>query len=295
MAILGAGGQIAANPGGTEITPNTGATGGVAAGATPAGTYAGLATSGTWQNQVSGYLYGGAAGQLAGYGLQGAVANEGLGLSPYTLAIQEQNLTSGAGFDFAGALLGYQGLGLQSQGLADQSQTAAGQQGLEAAAYNVTSQKYGQEQSQATLEHQQQQLTARSGAAGTGTLNTQGTRTAEKTANQEYAWQSATIFRQQQLASLGQQSEQLGYQTKAEGLALGQQQLALTAQKQGLSVQQAQQQLGFGLQQLGIKATPAAYLSQIATAEEGGATTLRGVVSQASLIGGLGPSFGLGS
>jgi hypothetical protein len=283
MPVLGQG--AGTSPSG----PNTATTGG-----TPAQTYSGLATSGTWQKQVSGYLYGASAGQLAGYGLQGAVADQQLALSPYTLAVQEQNLTSSTGYDFANDLLGYQGLGLQSQGLAAQAGAQGQQQGLEQAGFAVTQQKYGQEQQQAALEEQQRQLGLQSQAAGAGTLGTKGSKTAQTTAGQEYAWQSATIYRQQQLAQLGQQSEQIGYQTKAEQLALGQQQLSLTAQKQGLGVQQAQSQLGFGLQQLGIKSTPASYLSQIAQAEEGGATTARGVLSTAALIGGLGPSFGQG-
>jgi hypothetical protein len=274
------------NAAGTANTPQTGAPTTQAA--------AGLLTSPTWQQNIAGYLYGSYAGQIGQYGLQGALAQESLGLAPETLAAQEQNAVSGAGFDFAGALLGYQGLGLQSQGLAQQGATAAGQQGLEQAGYAITSQKYGQEQQQAALEEQQRQTGLQSGAAGAGTLHTQGAEQAQTTAAQEYRWQQATIYRQQQLAELGQQSEQLGYETKAGQLALGQQQLALTAQKQGLSTQQAQQQLAFGLSQLGVKATPASLLSSIATAEEGGGTAVRGLVSQAGLIGGLGASFGLG-
>ena len=274
---------------------NTPGAANTAPGATPtAGTSAaaGLLSSATWQKAVAGYLYGSSAGQIGTYGLQGALGQEALALSPATLAVQEQNAVSNTGFSFANALLGYQGLGLQSQGLATQAQTAAGQQGLEQAAFGITQQRFGQESATAALQYKNRQLGLESQGAGTGTLNTTGSRTAQATASQEYAWQQATIYRQQQLSQLAQQSEQLGYQTKASGLAQGQQQLALSAQQQGLGVQQAQSQLGFGLQQLGVKATPASLLASIASAETGGATQIKALLSQASLIGGLGPNFG---
>ena len=255
---------------------------------------ANLQGSPTWQKQVSGLLLGQSAGQLGQYALEGAVGEQALGLSPYTLAVQEQNLTAQQGYSFADSLLGYQGLGLSSEGLASQTQTSAGQQALEQAAYGVTSQKYGQESQQAALQYATQKRQLQSHGAATGTTNTAGQATQMGVQAQEYAWQQATIYRQQQLAQLNQQSEELGYGTKQKQFTLGQQQLQLTAQKQGIGVQQAQEQLAFGLQQLGVKATPASLLQQIATAEEGGATTIRGLVSQASLIGGLGPQFGIG-
>ena len=255
---------------------------------------ANLQGSPTWQKQVSGLLLGQSAGQLGQYALEGAVGEQALGLSPYTLAVQEQNLTAQQGYSFADSLLGYQGLGLSSEGLASQTQTSAGQQALEQAAYGVTSQKYGQESATAALAYENKVRQMQDQGAATGTTNTSGQAQAMGTAAQQYAWQQATIYRAQQLAQFQQQSEELGQQTKETQFALGQKQLGLTAQKQGIGVQQAQEQLAFGLQQLGVKATPASLLQQILTAEVGGATTLRALISQASLIGGLGPSFGLG-
>jgi hypothetical protein len=274
---------------------NSPQTGGVAAPVAPTTQSASnLLGSATWQKQVSGYLLGTAAGQLGQYGLQAAVGQEALGLSPYTLAVQEQNLTYGTSNTFANALLGYQGLGIQSQGLASQAGTSAAQQALEQAAFGVTAQKYPQEAQTAALTYANRVRAMQSGAAATGTTNTSGEAVALGTAAQQYQWQQATIYRQQQLAALGQQSEQIGQATKQTQFALGQQQLELTAKKQGISAQQAQEQLAFGLQQLGVKATPASLLQTIATAEVGGATAVRGLLSQAALIGGLGASFGTG-
>ena len=290
MPVLGSNTPGAANtPAVTAAQFGTGPGGAAPPGALPGRPGAAPSVSQTWQKAVGELLYGSYAGQIGTYGLQGALGEQQLALSPQTLAVQEQNMVSGTGFNFANALLGYQGLGLQSQGLATQAATAAGQQGLEQAGFAITQQRFGQEQATAALQYKNKQLGLESQGAGTGTLNTTGSRTAQATASQEYAWQQATIYRQQQLSQLAQQSEQLGYQTKASGLAQGQQQLALNAQQQGLGVQQYASQLGFGLQQLGVKATPAALLSAISSAETGQATQLKALISQSSLIGGRGP------
>lgn len=251
-----------------------------------------LLGSGTPRSELAGYLWGGTAPQLGAYGLQGALGNYALGISPYALGLTGAELQTSAGFTFARAMLGYQGLGLESQTLAREAGTAAAQQGVEQAQYALTSTRYPQEQQEAALAYRTRQLGLQSGAAGAGTLNTEGAKNAQTTAAQQYAWQQATIYRAQQLAALGQQSEQLGYATKAGGLANAQQQLALAAQGQGVDVQQSMSQLGWGLSQLGIKSTPLQLLQTITSAQGGAATVLKGALSAGSLIGGLGPTFG---
>jgi hypothetical protein len=274
---------IGATTGGGN-TPTT--TGGVAL--NPAAGY-GVAniSSPTYEKEIAGYLYGGYAGTIAKSQLGTALGSEALGLSPYGMALTAQGLQAGAGFTFAGAMLGYRGLGLESQTLARQASTAAGQQGLEQAMYGITASRYPQEAAQASQKYLMTQLGLQGQGAGTGTLNTAGSYNAQRTAAQQYSWQLATIYRSQQLASLGQQSEQLGYATKAGGFGNAQQQLALSAQQQGLSVQEMEERLQFGLSQLGIKATPASLLQSLATAQGAEATTLKAYLSQAGLLGGV--------
>ncbi len=113
----------------------------------------------------------------------------------------------------------------------------------------------------------------------------------QATQAQEYGWQQADIYRAQQLAALGQQSEEVGYGGQQELSANQMQQLELAAKGQNLTGEQAMSQLGFGLQSIGYGASPEQYLSTIAQAQGSGAQTLAGLGSQAALIGGLGPNF----
>ena len=216
----------------------------------------------------------------------------GEAVSQYGLTQAEQQ--NQAAYGQANAALGFQGTQLQSQGLAQQASTAGQQQGLEEAQYGIQQGQYPEQQAQAALANKNAVINARDQAAVGGTLNTTGYQRGQATQAAQYGWQQADIFRNQQLAQLGQQGEQVGFQGQESQIANQRQQLALAAQGQGLTEQQAQDQLAFGMQQAGISATGDiyGYAQQAAAAQGGAAQTYAGALSQASLIGGLGPAFG---
>jgi hypothetical protein len=255
------------------------------------GTTASLLASPNWQNEISGYLAGQAAPTAAQGALSGSVASGELGLVGPQEGVSAGELQNSTGYDLANALLGQEGLGLQSQGLASQASTAAKQQGVEEAQYGVQSTQYPEQQAEAALANQNAVISNRDSAAIGGTTDTTSAKRTASTQAAQYGWQQADIYRNQQLAQLGQQSEEQGYGGQEEQFANQRQQLALAAQGEGLTAQQAQSQLGFGLQQLGVNASPEQYLSTIANAQGSEASTLAGVGSQAALIGGLGANF----
>jgi len=288
MPILGApGGSQAPTPPvapqGTTAPPNP------AAPTTAAS--AGLLASPNWQNQIAGYLTGEYAPQMAQSGLGAALGSAQLGLTGPQLGVASAELGNTAGYDFANALLGYEGTGLQSQALASQGATAAAQEGITTGEYGVSATQYPEQLAEARQAFQTQQQGLQDQGAASGTLNTGGQKTAEANLASNYGWQQADIYRQQQLAALGQQSSQVGFGGTEEQIANAQKQLALTAQGQGLSAQQAADQLRFGLQSLGVGAEPEQFLSTIANAQGAGAQQLAALGSQASLIGGLGTNF----
>ena len=243
------------------------------------------------QGNISGDLAAQAGPTVAQGALSGALGSAQLGMVGPQLGVSEAELGNTQGYDLANALLGYEGTGLQSQGLAQQAGTAAQQQGVEEAEYGVSNTQYPEQQAEAALQNQNAVIGQRDSSAIGGTLNTTANKRAVATQASEYGWQQADIYRNQQLAQLGQQSEEQGYTGSQEQIANQRQQLELAAQGQGLSAQQAQSQYGFGLQQLGVAASPEQYLSSISNAEGNEAQTLAGVGSQAALIGGLGPHY----
>lgn len=247
-----------------------------------------------WQNQIAGYLQGQAGQGIAGAGLQGALASQQLGMVGPQTQLSAAEAQNQSGYSLADALLGYQGTQLQSQGLAQQASTAAAQQGIEEGQYGVSQTQYPEQLQQAALANANAVRGNQDAAAVGGTLNTTGYQREKGTQAAQYGWQQADIFRQQQLAALGQQSEQAGFAGQESGIANQQQQLALAAKGQGLSAQQAQDQLGFGLQQLGISAQGdvLGYMQQAAQAQGSEAQQYAAALSQAGMIGGLGPNFG---
>jgi hypothetical protein len=263
-----------------------------AAYANPAATVAHEMGAASYYTQLGGALLGGIGPPLNAQQLaQGqALHTAGLAYGELGTGIANQEATSG--FTIAQAILGEEGYGLKGQTLAAQIAAGGQQQGIEQEQYGITAQKYPQEQAEAALTYKNKQLGLQRGAAGSGTLNTQGSKEAQTTAKQQYAWQSATIFRQQQLAQLGQQSEQIGYGLSGEQLANAQRELALTSQRQGLGLQQSMQQLTYGLSQLGIQATPTKFYAAAQNATGAEATLYRGALGQASLLGGLSPTTG---
>jgi hypothetical protein len=276
--------------------PGAGAALAATAGPQPAlGPYAGFTAgqlaSPSWTSDVTGYLSGQAAPGLAAAGLAGSLGSAQLGMVGPQTQVSAAELQSGLGFDLAGALLGYEGTQVQGQSLASQEATAGAQQGLEQAQYGVQQTQFPEQQAEAALANQNAVINARDAAAVGGTLNTTGYKRGQATQAAEYGWQQADIFRNQQLAQLGQQSEQVGFGGQEQQFAAQRKQLELAAQAQGLSTQQAEAQFGFGLNQLGVQASPEQYLSAIAGAESTGAQGLAAVGSQAAMIGGLGPHY----
>lgn len=287
MANSGALGGPDAKPATTTQTPSSSAALSPFSGAT-----SNLLASPNWQNTVAGYLSGQAAPTIAQQGLTGAVASGQLGMTAPQLGVSEAELGNTQGYSLANALLGEQGIGLQSQGLASQAKTAAQQQGTEEAQYGVSQTQYPEQQAEAALQNQNAVIANRDAAAIGGVTDTTATKRTAATQQSQYGWQQADIFRNQQLAKLQQQSEEQGYQGTEEQFANQRAQLGLSAQGEGLSAQQAQDQLKFGLQQLGVNAEPEQYLSSVANASSSEAQQLSAVLSQAGLIGGLGPNFG---
>jgi hypothetical protein len=285
MPVVGAAGQQANQ----KVQPApaaapTGATQGTAASAS-------LLANPNYQDQIAGYLSGQYSGSEAQYGLTASLGSAQLGLDPSALGVSSAELENSTGYDLANALLGYQGIGLQSQALASQAGTAAAQQGISNAEYAVSATQYPEQMAEAKQQFQTAQQGQQDQGAATGTTNTQGQKTAEANLASNYGWQQADIYRNQQLAALGQQSSEVGFGGTEEQLANAQQQLKLSAEGQGLTAQQATSQLGFGLQSLGVSAEPEQYLAAIANAQGEGASQLSALGSQAALIGGLGPNF----
>lgn len=251
-----------------------------ALGSGSAGTSVGAATAGAASSSYASYLLSGLLGEQ---GMAGAAAQ-----APVSAA----ELGAGTSYDLSNALLGYQGNQLQQQGLATQMGTAAQQQGIEQAEYGVQQGQYPEQMQQAALQNALAVAGMQDQGAIGGTLNTQGYKRQQAAQGAEYGWQQADIFRNQQLAQLGQQSEQVGFGGQQAGYANQMQQLGLAAKSQGLNAQQAYEQLGFGLNQLGISSSPEQYLSAIQQAQGGAAQTMQAALSQAALYGGLPAGFG---
>lgn len=273
-------------------TPGATQSGGSAAASPFSATTSNLLASPSWTNEVSGYLAGQAAPSLAQGGLASALGDAALANVGPQLGTSAAEAESTTGFDLANALLGQKGIGLQQQALGAQAATAGQQQGLEQAQYQVQSGQYPEQLQEAALQNQNAVIGNRDAAAIGGTTDTTSNQRTQATQAANYGWQTADIYRSQQLAQLGQQSEQIGYGGQQEQTANQANQLALAAQQQGLTGEQAQSQLGFGLQQLGVNASPESLVSAVSAGQATGSSSLAALLSQAALTGGLGPNFG---
>lgn len=273
-------------------TPGATQSGGQAAASPFSATTSNLLASPSWTNEVSGYLAGQAAPSLAQGGLASALGDAALANVGPQLGTSAAEAESTTGFDLANALLGEKGIGLQQQGLGAQAATAGQQQGVEEAQYQVQSGQYPEQLQEAALQNQNAVIGNRDAAAIGGTTDTTSNQRTQATQAANYGWQTADIYRSQQLAQLGQQSEQIGYGGQQEQTANQASQLALAAQGAGLSGEQAQSQLGFGLQQLGVNASPESLVSAVSAGQATGSSSLAALLSQAALTGGLGPNFG---
>lgn len=250
-----------------------------------------LLASPSWTDQVSGYLAGQAAPAVATGELGTALGSASLGMTAPQEGVQTAEANANSGYDLANALLGVQSTGLSKQALGAQAATAGAQQGIEESEYGVQSTQFPEQQAEAALANKNAVIGNRDAAAIGGVTETTSAKRTAATQASEYGWQQADIFRNQQLAQLGQQSEEVGYKGQTEQTANQMQQLELAAKGQNISGEQAMSQLGFGLQQIGYSGTPEQYLQSISAAEGSGASALAGLGSQAALVGGLGPNF----
>ena len=271
-------------PAGSTLPPGTTATSQVTSDLASGGS-----SDSSYLSQLAGTLLGQYGTTIAGAQQSSAEAARTAALLNPALAVNSQNLIATKGYSIANALLGEQGVQVAGETIAAKEQAAGQQQGIELGEYGVTSTRFPEEQAQAALTFKNKQLSQQSSAAGSGTLNTQGSQQAQQTNAQEYGFQQQTIYRQQALSQLSQQAEQVGYGLTQEQLANSQQQLALTGQRQGLGLQQTIQQLGYGLSQLGISSTPVKYYAAMQTAQGTEATAYKAALGQASLLGGIGP------
>lgn len=245
-------------------------------------------------NQIAGYLGGAAAPGIAQAGLQSAEALQQAGLSGAGLGVGEANLASDTGYGIANALLTEQGLGLQSQGLGQQAQTQAEQQAIEQGQYGLSQQGIEQQLAELKAQYPGELQNQLGGAAASGASNSIGNRVATgqlEAFNGPGGFQEQSLYRQQQLAALGQQSEKVGFQGQQAQNQNAMQQLQLAAKQAGIPVQQAVSQLGYGLQQLGIQADPTQLIGQAATAQGTAAGDYAAVLSQAGATTGLGANF----
>ena len=220
-------------------TPGATQSGGSAAASPFSATTSNLLASPSWTNEVSGYLAGQAAPSLAQGGLASALGDAALANVGPQLGTSAAEAESTTGFDLANALLGQKGIGLQEQGLGAQAATAGKQQGVEEAQYQVQSGQYPEQLQEATPRTRTPSSATTTPAAIGGTTDTTSNQRTQATPAANYGWQTADIYRSQQLAALGQQAEQVGYTGQQEQTANQASQLALAAQQGGLRGEQA--------------------------------------------------------
>jgi hypothetical protein len=244
------------------------------------------------QSQIGGMVAGAAAPGIAQAGLQSATALEQAGLAGPAMQLGAAQLESSTGYDIANALLNYEGIGLQSQGLAQQAGFAGQQQQLEEQQFATSQSAVPEQLAEAKQQYGTAVLGQEGQAAASGATSTVGNRVAQQNLTQNYGWQQADIYRNQALAQLGQQSEQVGYQGTQAQFGNQQRQLQLAAQGAGIPVQQAESQLQYGLGALGIQgsADVQSALSQAASAQGQQASDWNAVLSLVGATTGLGPA-----
>lgn len=205
--------------------------------------------------QLLGFLGAGAEGQMATTDVQNAAVQSQIGQLPseYQQAYDYTNL------------LGQQQL--QGMGISRQ-QTGLQQAGTEQQ-YAVTQAEQAQKEKELELQAtRQMQGTIGQQATGGSQMTTAGQQQVGDVA-QQYAWQKASLGRQEQLS--------------AGDYARAQQNYALVAQANGISVQEAEERLTMGLNQLGPQYDPTTLVAQGAGYAGQQASALSGILAQAGL------------
>lgn len=227
-------------------------------------------------------LLGEAAPQLAA-GQAGINATQGqLGLVNPELNSELAYNQAMSGYQAQNLGLSEQGLGISQLSNQQQQQQASTQQGFEQQEYNTT-------QAEAALAYQNAVMQNQGGQAISGTQNTVGGKAETNTLAQNYGYQ-------QQLAGLGQQSEQSGYQFSQQQLQNAAQNLQLNAQANGISQQQLLTMLNYGQQQAGVGAAQnvIGLYGQLGQEEAGQAGTAAQALSQLGFSSGINALAGTG-
>ena len=244
------------------------------------------------QSQIGGMVAGQAAPGIAAAGLQEQQAMQQAGLAGAGMQLGAAQLESSTGYDIANALLNYEGIGLQSQGLAQQAGFAGQQQQLEQQQFATQQTAVPEQLAQAKQQFGTAMQGQEGAAAASGATSSVGNRTAQQNLTSNYGWQQADIYRNQALAQLGQQSEQVGYQGQQAQFGNQQRQLQLAAQGAGIPVQQAESNLTYGLGALGIQGATdiQGALFQASSAQGQQASDWNAVLSLVGATTGLGPA-----
>jgi hypothetical protein len=267
---------------------------------------------------VTGAIQAQNAPALGGQGVQMAALQSQMGKLGPDLQQAGDYATAMAGYQLGGQDINAQQVGLQQQGTEasyanQQQQYGLQQQGLQQnygleQQQNALSQQgiYGQQQQQA-LSFQNQMQSIIGGSAGSGALNTEGSKQQQSTAQQQNTLaaqnlqrqgQSLGLQEQGQAGTFGRSEQQLAGQEQlsAGNYARAQQNYGLIGQANGLAQQEVKTRLESGLQQLGESsgATADSLVSQMGGVLSGESTGVGSTLSQAGLLGGLNPLSGLG-
>lgn len=199
--------------------------------------------------QAAGVIAAGQSQGIAGSDLSMQALMNEIGLSGTATAAQSQYNTANEG-------LGLAGIGISNEQNAISEQGAAAQGAETQALYGLTSQQTPESLAEAATANKNATQQASDSAAINGTLNTQGTKAATQTQQQNYGFQVADINRSQAEAAIQNQYS-------AGDIARSEQGLALTAAQNGLSVQQLKDQYALGQTNLGI--SDSASLDQLYT------------------------------
>ena len=231
---------------------------------------------------VTGAIQAQNAPALANQGLQASLLQKQMGQIQPDLQQAGDYATAMAGYQLGGQDINAKQVGLQQQG----TEASYGNQQQQ---YGLQQQGIQQQQQEQALSFQNQMQGIIGGSAASGALNTEGSKQAQSTAQQQNVFAGQTIGREQ--TSLGLQEK-----LSAGDFARAQQNYGLIGQANGLAQQEVKTRLESGLQQLGESSGASAdsLVSQMGGVLSGESTGVGGTLSQAGLLGGLNPLSGLG-
>jgi hypothetical protein len=155
---------------------------------------------------------------------------------------------AGKGLTLTGTLLSQAQTGRQAG-------RSAATQAIEQGAYAITQTQYPEKIKELGQQFALTKAQAVDASAASGTLGSTKEKRTLSTLKSKYGWNLADTYRQQKLAQLGQQQEQISYATKQTGFATGIQQLGLTGAKTGFGITETETRLHFAMKELGLGTT----------------------------------------